>query len=72
MPERRLARARGECRCPEGVCLYRSGNQPGYCRQDAIRIRGEERCPNCGITASDAAILRRQHEKRDAKRGSHP
>lgn len=39
MPEQRLARTRGECRCPEGVCLYRSGNQPGYCRREVTTSR---------------------------------
>lgn len=43
MPEARLSRTRGECRCPEGVCLYRSGNQPGFCREDAI-LRRPARC----------------------------
>lgn len=36
-PDARLSRARGECRCPTGVCLYRSGNSPGYCREATTR-----------------------------------
>lgn len=39
MPEARLARTRGECRCPDGVCLYRSGNEPGYCRREVAKER---------------------------------
>jgi hypothetical protein len=38
MPEQRLAKARGECRCPAGVCLYRTFQPPDYCRHRAERL----------------------------------
>lgn len=68
MPEQRLAQTRGECRCPEGVCLYRSGNQPGYCRQEAT----VQKCPTCGAYPYTPRDQRNADRYRDNPPASSP